>query len=452
MPAPAPIATDTLPPHSVEAEECLLGAVLAHPEVAPDVVRAVTPGDFYGSARASLWSVVVGITDAGSLPDPIVVLAECERLATHDRAEVAELVRAFMAQPFHSVNAEHYAGIVREKSRLRRLRALGLRILAGAADGLATDDVLDEARTGLADVEDDLVEAQMSVADILDDAMAEIEASTVEHVVTTGYPALDDLVGPFEPGRLYLLGGRPSMGKTALGINLATNVASQGHHALFVTIEMSRNQVVRRILSTFSGIHFRRFRRGTLLIEEEFAALAAAKQALKRLPLRILDVASPSIEDLRAEVRRAVTRHGARLVVIDYLQIMRAPSSRTIKNRENEIAMISRGLKAMAKQYQVPVLVLSQLSREAARGNRDVKSAADVSRPTLTDLRDSGSLEQDADQVWFVHRPAYYTKARHGPEALDAEVIVAKARDAETGTVHLDWRGEVQRFESRGSP
>ena len=436
---------DTAPlPRCDEAEVGLLCAVLSNPTVAPDVVHLVTPQDFHDVRRGSLWSVITGVTCAGESPDAILVRAEVERLGVKDAAELADLAKTYAASAFVAGNAAGYARVVREKSMLRRLILSAHAVQNAAMDGAALDEVLAEARQRILAVEDERAKPTATLASVLAEALAEIDGAATTEAVGTGLVTLDEFAGPMEPGQFILVGARPSMGKTAFALNVAYAVAATYGPVLFLSLEMPAKRLARRLVCTVGGVNLSLMKPGRLINDETRERVKAAGQHLGGLPILIDDASAPSIDAVRARIKRHVERDRVRLVVIDYLGLIAEPSGRTINHRENVVGAISRALKATAKDFGVPMLVLCQLNRASDQLNRDPKSAEDTKPPTLSDLRDSGSLEQDADAVWFIHRPGYYTK--RACDATTAEIHVAKNRDGQTGKVVVEWHGSAQRF------
>lgn len=442
--APVNPAADVRPlPRDDEAEIALLSAVLANPASAFDAVSLCDPGDFHHPARGALWSVVRGLVDQRVTPDPIAVRAEVEALQMGDDVDLPGMARAFAASEFTATNADRYAAIVREKAQLRRVITASRTAADAAMDGAPVEDVLDALRATVAATHDQRAAPAVGMAAALEEAFDELVGTTPAFSVATGFTALDGILGPIEAGSFVLLGARPSMGKTALALNIARNVASSYGPVLFLSIEMPRVQIMRRIIAAAAGIPYETLRPGRFTTDAQRAALTGAIAKIRALPLLVDDASSPTIDGVAARIHRHVERDGVRLVVIDYLGLIAEPSGRTINSRENVVGAISRALKAAAKDSGVPILALCQLNRESDRINRGVDDSAKVKPPTLSDLRDSGTLEQDADVVMFLHRPGYYTKDRADHEA---QVIVAKNRNGSTDTARLVWDGQTQRF------
>lgn len=435
-------------PRDDDAEVSLLAAVLAYPEVAFDVASLVEPAHFAHAARASLWSVVRGLVAQGVAPDPVAVRAEVTSLRIDD-IDLPALATELAEAKFTATNAAHYANLIRQQAALRRVVLASHRACEKHLDGAPAQDIIDDIKAAVEAAEDERAPKPATLADALQQTYDELVGTTASPGISFGWVALDSILGPVDPGSFLLLGARPSMGKTALALNIASNVAEAFGPVLFLSLEMPRVQLCRRLLATQSGVPYDRLRPGRFLDDADAAALKAAQVALSRLPILIDDASAPPLDGVAARIRRAAERDGARLVVIDYLGLIAEPRGRTINSRENVVGTISRALKAAAKDAQVPILALSQLNRESDRINRGADSADDVKPPALSDLRDSGSLEQDADAVLFLHRPAYYTKDRTDTEA---QVIVAKNRNGTTDTARLTWHGSAQRFEDRQAP
>lgn len=432
-------------PRDDDAEVALLASVMATPSVAFDVAHLVDPGDFFDGSRGSLWSVIRALVDQRVAPDPVAIQTELVAVPVGD-IDLPALARRLADLQYQPSNAPFYAKTVREKALLRQVVAATSLARDEALDGAPLDDVLGRLRAVVSDSHHAASSAARPMLSVVEEAFAELEGSADSQCVATGFTALDSMAGPIEAGSFVLLGARPSMGKTAFALNIAINVAACYGPVLFLSLEMPAKRLVRRLLSTTAGIPLERLRNGAVLSDEQHAALKTAKGRLVSVPLLIDDASSPSLDAVAARIRRHVERDGVRLVILDYLGLIREPSGRTINSRENVVGCISRGLRAAAKDAKVAMLALSQLNRESDRINRDANDAADTKPPTLSDLRDSGSLEQDADQVWFLHRPGYYTK-RAGDD--EAQVHIRKNRDGQTGVVRLTWDGRFQRFTDR---
>lgn len=449
LPATGP-AIDVRPlPRDDEAEIALLSAVLANPASAFDAAGLCDPGDFHHPARGALWSVIQALVNQRVTPDPIAVRAEVEAVHLDAEVDLPGMARDFAASAFTPGNADRYAAIVREKAHLRRVILAARTASEAAMEGAPVEDVLDSLRATVATVHDQRSAPAVGMAAALEEAFDDLVGATPAYSVATGWASLDEILGPIEAGSFILLGARPSMGKTAMALNIATNVASSYGPVLFLSIEMPRVQIMRRIIAASSGIPYESLKPGRFITDQQRDTLKAGIAKVRNLPILIDDASSPTIDGVAARIHRHVERDGVRLVVIDYLGLIAEPSGRTINSRENVVGAISRALKATAKDSATPILALSQLNRESDRINRGAARSEDTKPPTLSDLRDSGTLEQDADVVMFLHRPGYYTKNRADNEA---QVIVAKNRNGSTDTARLLWDGQAQRFDNGRSP
>lgn len=435
------------PPNSPEAERALLGGLLVEPESFDDIASQVELGDFYLSAHRALFVTMLELRGARKPVDPVTILEALGKTGRLDDVGGKEALHALAAGGALGADLSEYATIVRERAIARGVIAAANDLARRAYDGQMTGSALVESmRATTTSLERSRSDAAVSVRDLLDDAFADIASSVTTRGIVTGLHALDEPISTgFEPGQLVLVGARPGMGKTALGVNLAMRIISAGTTVGFLSFEMTRKQVIRRLLASMASVPMKRLRGGTLLTDAEYAALDVAAQALRNgcAPLYIDDGSGPNTAVLRSKARALVERQGCGILFVDHLGLIRPPSSdRTIRSTVDVVSHVSRELKALAVDLRVPVVAMCQLSREAAKGNRgDANSTPH--EPTLTDLRDSGSLEQDADMVLLLHRPGYYTK---DPYDVTAKVIIAKQRDGETGVAKLAWNGQTQRF------
>ena len=448
VPAPAPFAR--VAPHDELAEQSFLSAVLQEPNRIDDVAGMLRPEDFYVGKHRRLYALILHQRETTGAVD-LVTLRSAVAAAGEECCEVEYLhTIALAAASPH--NAKRYAEVIVARSRQRAFLAVASELQQAAHDQQDPAAILEMARSLLSSTERSTERDPSFVRDLLDDAFAEICSSTASIGYSTGYVQLDSILGGMEPGQVVLIAARTSMGKSALGLNIGARVASQAVPVGYLSFEMTRKQLLRRLLSCFSGVPMHRLKGGTLLSEQEHDRLNEAAVILRECPIVIDDAEACSPETLRARSRRLVEKHGAKLLVIDHLHLMKAPDrDRTIRSQVDKMTAVSAAVKGVAKELDVPILAMAQLNREAAKQGRQTnrkhrhdEDEPEIAKPILTDLRDSGSLEQDADAVLLLHRDAYYTKNR-----LDrtAEVIVAKNRDGATGTAKLSWIEECQRFE-----
>lgn len=432
-------------PSAHDAEVALLCCVLANPTTAQDLVHLVAVQDFASDHHGFLWRAVSAVVAARALPDPILVQRELDRLAVPDPKPVADLAREYAASAFSPSNGESYAGVVREQARLRALAAAAAGVRSAIEDGQRLDDVLDRLSSAVHEAQDAIHPPAVSLVECLQEAIDDLNPDAEPDGISSGFLALDELAGPIAPGQFVLVGARPSMGKSAFALNVAYHVAATAGPVLFLSLEMPKKQLAFRLLCQVSGVPYDVFtKRGRFINDTQRSHIAEARGLLKDLPILIDDTPAQSPDAIHARVKRHVERDGLRLVVVDFLGIVRPPSGRTVNSRENEIGVISRSLRATAREFGVPMLALAQLNRESDSINRSALDASRTKPPVLSDLRDSGSLEQDADQVWFIHRPGYYTK--RADELRLAEIHVAKNRYGQVGMARLQWFGSAQRF------
>ncbi len=436
-----------LPPQNLEAEESVLGGILLDNDACNRAIEAqLRPEDFYREGHRKIYTAVLDLNEQGT-PVDAVTLAE----ALRQRGQLQEIGGApFIAELTSRVptaaNVSYYARIVKEKALLRGLIATATEIATEGYEGRQDiEHFLDQAESKIFGIaEQKFKPAFHKVKDLLVESLKQVarlyERKELITGVPTGFQDLDKLTAGLQPADLIIIAGRPGMGKTALALNVATHAALQadGIAVAIFSLEMSKEQLVLRMLCSEARINYQDVRTGHLK-EREFTNLTKSAGRLWEAPIYIDDSAGLSVLELRAKARRLMNTTGRKLglVVVDYMQLMRG-SGRT-DSREQEISEISRSLKALAKELQIPVVALSQL-------NRQVEGRADR-RPLMADLRESGAIEQDADVIAFVYREAQYNRDV-GPEAeREAEIIVAKQRNGPTDTVRVTFLKEYMRFE-----
>lgn len=428
-------------PHSIEAEQSVIGAVIADPSILPDVVNLVKPEYFYSEQHKAIYSIIVRMFSTGTPVDIVTVLNEAEKLHIFESAAQGRRYLADIGDTLPSTsNVESYCKIVSDRYFIRSL-------------GYTARAILDDIQSGEHDAQLLLDSAEQKIYDIrqgrdvrgltpISDAIAEaydrlgkISGPDKEKYVgaRTGFTLLDDITSGLNKSDLIIIAARPGMGKTSFAMNIAVNVArhTSEKEVVVFNLEMSKEQLATRILSTEALVESNTLRNGRIS-GEDWVKLATSAGYLSTLPLFIDDTASMTVQQMKAKLRRT---KNLGLVVIDYLQLMDSATTRS-DNRVLVISEITRQLKVMAKELNVPVILLSQLSRA-------VESRTDK-RPMLSDLRESGSIEQDADIVLFLYRDAYYNK--ESPRQNISECIVAKNRHGETGKVELIWDGQYTRF------
>ena len=438
---------DAIPPHALESEICLLGSMLLDPAVVSDVVGVVKDGrDFHRPAHRTLFDLMVGCYDQSATID-IVHLEQIllDRGLLDDIGGLNYLVRLAESVP-SAANATRYARTVREKATLRELiQAAGETLRDAHAGDIDVAQVLEAAEQRIFRIAQHREQQTAeSLAELLNDVVRSIEeaADGKTSGVPCGFAELDEMLNGFQPGEMLILAARPSMGKTALALNVAEQMAIDGNGVAVFSLEMGKQQLVQRMLCARGRIDSQRMRR-SMLREDDFKRLLSACGDLQDAPIYIDDTPGLSLLQLRSKARRLKDRFGIRAIVIDYLQLMSAGGR--VESRQLEVSEISRGVKAMARELEVPVLCLSQLNRAAEQ--------REGHRPRMSDLRESGSIEQDADVVMMLHREEYYHRqdpewAEQNPDKTGtAEVIVAKQRNGPTGVVPLAWNERSTRFQ-----
>lgn len=431
-----------MPPHSREAEESVLGSILMSVDALNEVMGRLEPDDFYIPAHQSIFRAVRNLFDTSQAIDAVTVAEELRRMGELERVGGATYLTQLLDVVPSVSNVDYYAGIVEEHSQRRHLLRAGAAITDLA---LRIDDdiaaVLDRAEQTVLDV------AGRKLSDGIQpigplffstlEELEELEARGSEVTgLSTGFKDLDRKLTGLHPANLVIVAARPSMGKSALAANISTNVALKGHPVAFFSLEMSKEEVAQRMLCSEARIDSMKLRTGQIG-ETAWPRLTDAAGKLYEAPIFVDDSPVLTVTEIRAKCRRLKRRHGLDLVVVDYLQLMQGASR---ENRQQEIADISRGLKNLARELDLPVIAVSQL-------NRNLESREDK-RPRLGDLRESGSLEQDADIVIFIYRDEYYNETSEKKGI--AEVIVAKHRAGATGTVEMTFMPEFTKFSDLG--
>nr|WP_290668472.1 replicative DNA helicase [Ardenticatena sp.] len=432
--------TTRILPYNIEAEEAVLGAMLIDPEAITKVAPFLRPEDFYRERHRWIYEALLNLHERDEPADELTIADELERMGRlSDVGGVAAIHELALKVPT-ALHIEQYGRIVERNAVLRRLIEAAENIARLAYENSDDDiaEIIDRAEALLFAVSQHrLTGAMIPIQQILGEFYEQVEKLFLErHPVglPTGFTDLDRLLGGFQPGDLIILAARPSMGKTAFSLSITENVAlQQNARVAFFSLEMSADQLVQRLISSQTGINAQKLRVGPIT-EEDLQRISMAVDTLRNTRIFIDETPAISPIELRTKARRVASEHGLDLIVVDYLQLMRG-AGRT-ENRVQEISQISRSLKALARELRVPVLALSQLSRQ-------VESRHDK-RPMLSDLRESGSIEQDADVVMFIYRDEVYNKETEKPNI--AEIIVAKHRNGPTGMVELRFVRENAKF------
>ncbi|HAH69494.1 MAG TPA: replicative DNA helicase [Synergistaceae bacterium] len=439
---------DRIPPFNLEAERSVLGSCLIDRDSLLIVIESLRTDDFYDPRHRTAFEIIASMAEQDCAVDSLTFREEVKKRGLEDRLGGLPFVAELMDAVTTTANVEYHVSIVRDKSVHRGLITVGSDISRmGFSEEIGIDEALETAEQKVFEIARTGRSARLKGArEVVSSAIGEIEKRLAGGLEITGVPSgftdFDKLSGGLQPGSLYILAARPSMGKTAFALNVAQHAALQEDiPVLMFSLEMSAEQIAQRMLAAESEVNLREMFESRRVQNEQWQKLSKAAGRLSKSPIYIDDSSTLNTLDLRGRCRRFFAKHraGKGLVVLDYLQLMNV--ARKIENRQQEVSEISRALKGIAREFKVPVLALSQLSR-------DVEKRGGSKKPQLSDLRDSGAIEQDADMVIFLYREAYY--AQEG-ETVDptSEVIVAKNRNGPTGKVDLIFFKECARFASK---
>lgn len=442
-----------LPPHSVEAEQSVLGGLLLENEALDKIADILTSADFYRHDHRLIYAHIGKLIEHNRPADIVTVAESLESSAELSGVGGIAYLGALAQNTPTAANIRRYAEIVRERAVMRKLVEVGSGIAESAysPQGRDAQQLLDEAEAKIFQIAEggkrssegfvDIKILLPQVADRIDQLFQRDNPNDVTGV-PTGFSDLDSMTSGFQPGDLIIVAGRPSMGKTAFSLNIAENVAlDSGLPVAVFSMEMAGTQLAMRMIGSVGRLDQHRMRTGRLE-DEDWVRLTTALGRLNDAPIFIDEGAGLSSFDVRARARRLHRQCGKLgLIVVDYLQLMAAPAGRQGENRATEISEISRSLKALAKELDVPVVALSQL-------NRSVEQRPDK-RPVMSDLRESGAIEQDADLILFIYRDEVYNS--DSPDKGTAEIIIAKQRNGPIGRVRLTFLGEHTRFENHAS-
>ena len=432
---------DRTPPQDIAAEQSVLGGMLLSKDAIADVVEELRGPDFYRPAHELIYDAVLDLYGRGEPAEAVTVSAELTKRGEIGRIGGAPYLHTLISMVPTAANAGYYARIVRERAVLRRLVEAGTRIvqLGYAADGGDVEDIVNSAQAEVYAVTDRKTsEDYLPIADIINGTMEEIEAAGHRGEgmigVPTGFIELDRLTNGLHPGQMIVVAARPAIGKSTLAADFVRSAAIKHQQTSVVfSLEMSRNELTMRMLSAEAQVPLQNMRKGTMR-DEDWQKLAATMGRLSQAPLFIDDSPNMSLMEIRAKCRRLKQRPDLKLVVIDYLQLM--SSGKRVESRQQEVSEFSRALKLLAKELEVPVIAISQLNRGAEQ-RTDKK-------PMLSDLRESGAIEQDADVVILLHREDAYE--RESPRAGEADLIVAKHRNGPTDTIVVSSQLHYSRF------
>jgi replicative DNA helicase len=438
--ASASPAYERVPPHNIEAEESVLGSMLLSKDAIAEVLELLREEDFYRPAHRTVFRSILDLYSHGGAVDAITVAEELRRSGALADIGGAPFLHTLVASVPTAANAGYYARIVKEAGVLRRLIDAGTQIVQlGFETPQDTEAAVDQAESLVYQVAQGRVtEDYHSLRDVLTTTLEAIERLHEDHREITGVPTgfadLDRLTSGLQPANLVIVAARPAVGKSTLGLDVARHAAVRaGVPTVVFSLEMSKTELVQRLMCAECTVDMQRLRTGRME-ESDWTRLTRSLGKLADAPLFIDDSPGTTMMEIRAKCRRLKQRHGLGLVVVDYLQLMQ-PSKR-FENRQQEVSEISRSLKLLAKELDVPVMAISQLSRQTeARSDR---------RPMLSDLRESGALEQDSDVVLFIYRDELYDP--ESPRKGEADLILAKHRNGPTDTVTVTFQGQYSRF------
>jgi len=436
------IHLDKLPPQNIEAEQSILGAILIDNDALPKALEILDPEDFYKQPHRKIFNVMIELFEKSEPIDMITLTDDLKRRDEIEAVGGISYLSSLVNMIPTAANVKYHSKIVREKALLRGLLRSATEI-AGRVyeDNLDAEELVDYAERSIFDISDKRIKASfVTLKEVIKDSFEMIERLYDKKETVSGVPSgfrdLDDLTTGFQKGDLIVVGGRPSMGKTAFSLNVAQHVGLELKEPVAIfSLEMAKEQLAFRMLCSEAMVDSSSIRKG-FIKKEDWHKLTSAASNLTGAPIFIDDSSGINALELRAKARRLKMEHGLSLVIVDYLQLMRGRGS--FERREQEISEISRSLKALAKELSVPVIAVSQLNRSVEQRRPPT--------PILADLRESGAIEQDADVILFLYRDEIYNKeAKKG----QAEVIIAKQRNGPTGTVNLSFISNCTRFLNR---
>jgi len=433
-----------IPPQAIDLEEAVLGAMLIDEKGVNEVIDILSPEVFYKRSHQLIFESIQRLFRESEPVDLLTVSADLKKNKNFEIIGGDFYLISLSQKVSSSAHIEYHSRIIQQKFIQRKLITISNEIIQKSYNE-STDviDLLDEAESKLYDIAQNNIKGSSETAQNLviqaKNRIEEISKQEGLSGISTGFDKLDRLTSGWQPSDLIIVAARPGMGKTALALSMARNVSVQKKIPVaFFSLEMSSVQLITRLISSETGLSSDKLRTGKLA-DHEWQQLNIKVSDLESAPLYIDDSAALTIFELRAKARRLASSHGIKLIIIDYLQLMNLGSSNKAGNREQEISTISRNLKALAKELNIPVIALSQLSRA-------VETRGGTKRPILSDLRESGAIEQDADLIGFIYRDEVYNE--NSPDKGVAEIIIGKQRNGPIGKVRLTFLGEYVRFEN----
>ena len=433
---------DRLPPHSIDAEMCLLASMTLDRDIVGEVVQRVDRESFYLADHQIVFEALVDLWQANRPIDAVILRDELSKRQLLEEIGGTGYIAELLGSVPSAAHAMHYAGIVREKALLRQLIDASNKCLQDAyAPHESVEQVMDRAEKRIFDIAQKKITGEIvSLGAVAENVYEMLEDKGRAGLMTDFYD-LDEMLHGLQAGELIIVAARPSMGKTAFAMNVVESVAAKQVPCAVFSLEMSKQQLAQRMMCSRAGLDSQRVRKG-MLRNEEYQRLAMMVTELAKFPIWVDDTPGLTIMDLRAKARRLALQKGIKLIMIDYMQLMEGTSG--VESRQQQITEISRGIKGIARELNVPVICLSQLNRQS--------EGRDGHRPRMSDLRESGSIEQDADVVLLLHREDYYRMSEPDfvPDNV-AEVIIAKQRNGPTGTVKLTFDNRTTSFRNLAS-
>jgi replicative DNA helicase len=436
------LSSHKLPPQHLEAEQSVLGGMLIENEAIPKVMEILSPDDFYREAHRKIYDALIDISERNEPTDLITLTNELRKKEHLDAVGGASYITTLIDSVVTAANIEYYARIIKEKAVLRKLIETSTHIITESYEDRGdVESLLDQAEQAIFQISENRVRPSFyPIREIVKSSFKTIERLFERKELVTGVPSgfkdLDQRTAGFQPSDLIIVAGRPSMGKTAFCLNVAQYAAIEKKVPVAIfSLEMSKEQLVIRMLCSEAQVEGHRLRTG-FLTESDWPRLTLAAGNLSDAPIFIDDTAALTVLETRAKARRLNAEFGLGLIVIDYLQLMKGRSR--VESRQQEISEISRSLKALSKELNVPVIAVSQLSRKTEERQG--------MRPQLADLRESGAIEQDADLILFIYRDEVYNRAEDNPNRGKAEVIIGKQRNGPIGKIDLAYFDKFTTF------
>lgn len=441
---PQPTTEFRQPPHDNEAEQGVLGAMLLAPTTVVEILEELTPDDFYRPAHQLIYKAIIDLFSDNKEIDPVIVAGRLDRNNDLDRVGGAPYLHTLISSVPTAANARYYAEIVSEKAILRRLVNAGTRVVQlgyEGTEGAEVETVIDMAQQEVFGIaQRNVTEDYAVLADILQPTMDELDEIAAHGGLSTGVPTgfedLDNLTNGLHGGQMIIIAARPGVGKSTLGLDFMRSCSiANGKASVIFSLEMSKSEITMRLLSAETEIKLSDMRAGRMT-DESWAKLANRVGQISDAPLFIDDSSNLTMMEIRSKARRLKQKHDLQLIVVDYLQLM--SSGKKVESRQLEVSEFSRQIKLLAKELEIPVIALSQLSRNTEQRKDGV--------PALSDLRESGSLEQDADMVIMLHRPEMYSQNPSDEERGLAAFHIPKHRNGETGKIDAIFQGHYSRF------